>query len=131
MRSAFPFLLLAIPLFAQNSGSIGGTVTDPLGTPLANAPVQAKNVQTGNVYKATSTVNGRYMLADLPAGAYDLSVNVAGLTGFQRKDVAVEVAKTLPLEIKLAETTQLSTLGEDRLAIAADTRKHAPPSGPP
>jgi hypothetical protein len=33
-------------------------------------------------------------------------------------------------DIRLEETTQLSTLGEDTLAIQADAKKHAPPSGP-
>jgi hypothetical protein len=39
-------------------------------------------------------------------------------------------AKTISVDLRLEETSQLSTLGEDTLAIAADTKKHAPPSGP-
>ena len=39
-------------------------------------------------------------------------------------------AKTQQLDIRLEETTQLSTLGEDRLGIEADAKRHAPPSGP-
>ena len=130
MRSVFTLLLLSAGAFAQN-GTIAGTVSDPIGAPLGQATVQAKNVQTGTVYKATSSAAGRYSIADLPPGAYDISANVPGLTGFQRKNVAVEAAKAAALDIRLTETTQLSTLGEDRLAIAADTKKHTPPSGPP
>jgi hypothetical protein len=103
---------------------------DPVGVALANVPVQAKNAGTGAVFKATSTAKGSYSLADLPAGKYEVTVAIPGLKAFDRKDVAVLAAKTAPLDIRLEETTQLSTLGEDTLAIQADTKKHAPPSGP-
>ena len=116
---------------AQNDhGAIAGSVTDPLGAVLASAPVQAKNVTTGTVYKAASTPSGSYTLGDLPAGTYDISVNIPGLKGYEHKGVAVTAAKTSALNIRLEEGTQLSTLGEDPLAIAADLKSHAPPSGP-
>jgi hypothetical protein len=124
-------VLFTTTAFAQSDkGSIQGTVSDPLGAVLANAPVQAKNADTGAVYKATSTAKGTYSLADLPAGKYEITVAIPGLKNFSTKGVAVLAAKTEPLNIRLEETTQLSTLGEDTLAIQADAKKHAPPSGP-
>jgi hypothetical protein len=133
--SATCFVLLAslflTPVFGQSDkGAINGTVSNPVGVVLPNAPVQAKNADTGMVYKATSSATGSYTLADLPAGKYDLSVGIPGLKAFDRKGVAVSAAKTQQLDIRLEETTQLSTLGEDTLAITADAKKHAPPSGP-
>jgi hypothetical protein len=114
----------------SGTGAIQGTVADPVGAILANAPVQAKNTATGMVYKASSAATGSFSLADLPAGNYDVTVTIPGLKGFARKDVAVLAAKTQQLNIRLEETTQLGTLGEDTLAIAADAKKHNPPSGP-
>lgn len=125
------FVFLAATAFGQSDeGSIQGTVSDPGGALLANAPVQAKNAGTGTIYKATSTANGSYSIAGLPAGKYDITVAIGGLKGFTSKGVSVEAAKTQQLNIRMEETTQLGTLGEDRLAIAADALKHAPPSGP-
>jgi hypothetical protein len=123
------FFISAATVSAQN-GSIQGTVSDPVGASVAKAPVEAKNAATGKVYKAASTSTGGYSLMDLPAGKYDVMVNIPGLKGFMRKDVSVEAAKTEQLNIRLEEGTQLSTLGEDPLAIAADAKKHAPPTGP-
>jgi hypothetical protein len=121
--------MFAAAASAQN-GAIAGSVADPFGTARASAPVQAKSTATGRVYKASSTASGSYTLADLPAGTYDVSVTIPGLKGYERKGVAVAAAKTVPLNIKLEEGTQLSTLGEDPLAIAADQKSHHPPSGP-
>jgi hypothetical protein len=124
-------VLSTATVFAQSDkGSIQGKVFDPVGVALANTPVQAKNTVKGNVYKTTSSANGSYSLADLPPGPYEVMVTIPGLKGFDRKDVAVLAAKVSPLDIRLEETTQLSTLGEDTLAIQADAKKHAPPSGP-
>ena len=111
-------------------GAISGSVKDPFGGILANAPVQAKNAATGTVYKASSDKSGAYTVANLPAGKYDVSVAMPGLKGVSRKDVIIADAKTVSVDLRLEETSQLSTLGEDTLAIAADTKKHAPPSGP-
>jgi Carboxypeptidase regulatory-like domain len=125
------FVLLAETLLAQSDrGVIQGTVSNPVGAILANAPVQARNAETGAVLKSTSSATGSYTLADLAPGKYDISVAIGGLKPFERKGVGVLAGKTQQLDIRLEETTQLSTLGEDLLAIAADAKKHAPPSGP-
>jgi hypothetical protein len=135
MRSAkqllFGSVLIAAAAFAQSDkGTIAGTVSDPGSTKLAGASIQAKNVDTGGVYKASASAAGKYTIEGLPAGRYDLSVAVAGLRPYEQKGIRVEAAKTLSVDIRLQEGTQLSTLGEDALSIAADMRKHAPPSGP-
>ena len=127
-------LLCAISIasaFGQTGGgTISGVVSDPLGAPLARATVQAKNAGTGSVQKVTSSADGKYKLADLPAGEYDVSAAVPGLAGFLTKGVRVQAAQTATLDIRLREGTQLSTLGEDTAAITADQKMHAPPSGP-
>jgi hypothetical protein len=130
-RSAVFFVLFAATAFGQSDkGAIQGTVSDPVGAAQANAPVQAKNAESGKIYKATSTATGSYSLTDLPAGKYDVTVAIGGLKGFARNGVGVEAAKMQKLDIRLEEGTQLSTLGEDALGIAADAKKHAPPAGP-
>ena len=123
--------LLTVSANAQTDhGNITGLVADPGGAGFAGATVQAKNAQTGTVAKAVSAAGGKYTLADLPVGSYDISVAVGGVRPFERKGVAVQAAKTVELAIKLEESTQLSTLGEDPLAIVADRQRHHPPSGP-
>ena len=128
--SAFLFCFVAAAFGQSDQGAISGTVYDPLGAILAGASVQATNVKTGTVTRAASSANGKYSLSALPAGAYDISANMPGLKGVDRKNVSVQAGKTASLDLRLEETTQLSTLGEDPLAIAADIKKHKPPTGP-
>jgi hypothetical protein len=109
---------------------IAGTVSDPFGNPLPDAPIQAKDTATGTIYKAAISASGAYSLKDLPTGSYDLSINIPGLKPWELKAFAVAVSRPATLNIKLEATTQLSTLGEDAVTLAADAKRHAPPSGP-
>jgi hypothetical protein len=136
MRTIIIASLFAALSFCQSSfgqsdrGSISGLVQDPWGAALAVATVEAKNVATGSVSKAPSSAAGKYTLADLAAGVYDISVTVPAVRPFEKKGVTVAAAQALELNIKLQEGTQLSTLGEDTLGNLADRKRHNPPAGP-
>src|ERR1700734_1364740 len=132
LRLSLILCLAGIAAWAQTAapaGSITGTLLDSIGDPIDNNAVQAKNAQSGAIFKATTSAAGKYTLADLPPGNYEISVSVPGLRAFQ-KGVAVQASQTASLDIRLGDTTQLNTLGEDRFRIAADLKRHAPPSGP-
>jgi hypothetical protein len=125
--------LLALPLMAfgqERAGTISGTARDPVGEPVVGASVQATNIATGTVYRSTSSKQGAYTLADLPPATYVVSLSVPGVTPFTLRNVIVSEGSTARVDIDLKEGTQLSTLGEDPLAIAADQKRHHPPSGP-
>jgi Carboxypeptidase regulatory-like domain len=127
----FGLFLVALSAFGQTgTGTISGTVKDPVGGIVAGASVQATNNSTDTVHKSTSSKEGEYTLADLPAGSYDVSVTLPGVAPFALKNVAVSAGNTARVDINLKEGSQLSTLGEDPLAIAADQKRHQPPSGP-
>jgi Carboxypeptidase regulatory-like domain len=127
----FITLIFGAIAFGQNDrGTIAGVVRDPWGVGLTEATVQAKNTQTGAMVKGVSGAGGKYTITDVAAGDYDVSVTVPAIRPFEKKGVAVTAAKTLELNIKLEETTQLSTLGEDSLGAIADRKRHNPPSGP-
>jgi carboxypeptidase family protein len=44
---------------------------------VANAPVEARNVETGAAYPAANSASGNYTLSQLPAGTYEISVSVS------------------------------------------------------
>ena len=119
----------AMPAFCQ-TGSIAGSVKDPIGRTGAGVTVQATNVATSTVYKATSSPQGAYTVADLPPGAYNISATMPGVAAFALKNVTVTAGGAARVDVQFKEGTQLSTLGEDTLAIAADQQRHHPPSGP-
>jgi hypothetical protein len=124
------FLVSAIAFGQANTGAINGIVKDPVGAIIAGAAVQATNASTSTVYKATSSSDGAYALTDLPGGAYDVALAMPGVAPFAQKGVTVSPGSSARVDIDLKEGSQLSTLGEDPLAIAADLKRHHPPSGP-
>jgi hypothetical protein len=121
---------VSIAQSATPTGSITGTLFDSIGDPVDNNVVQAKNTESGVVFKATTSAKGKYTLGDLPPGTYDISGSAPGLTAVEKKGIAVQASETVSLDLRLGDTTQLNTLGEDRYRITADTKRHAPPSGP-
>ena len=127
----FGLFVVSLTAFGQgDKGAISGNVKDPVGGIVAGASVQATNASTGTVYKSISSKDGVYTLADLPAGSYDVSLTLPGVAPFSLKNIAVSAGNTARVDINLKEGSQLSTLGEDPLAIAADQKRHHPPSGP-
>jgi hypothetical protein len=114
-------LIISMLAFGQGDrGAIAGTVSDPAGAIVAKATVQAKSVETGMVYKAVTLGTGKYKLGELPAGQYEITVAVPGLRVYEQKNIRVQAAKESPVDIRLQEGTQLSSLGVDTLAFAAD-----------
>lgn len=123
--------LFAAAAFGQLApGGIEGKVLDPIGAPVGNATVQVKNTINGKLFRVSSAGTGSYSLRNLPAGRYEIIVAEPGFKAFDKKNVTVEAAKTETLDIQLEDTTQLATLGEDRLAIEAAARRHKAPAGP-
>jgi hypothetical protein len=125
----FALLFLAGAAFAQNAGTMSGTVVDLAGEKVANAPIQITNVATHVVYRATSSDLGAYTLAQLPAGAYDVTVTALGYNPYAQKNVTVAAGQTLRLDIHLFDY-QLGTLGDGPEFRKDQLSPHATPSGP-
>jgi len=78
MRWLMLLVSLAVNVSAQQvgTGTIAGTITDPDGRAVPRILVQAANVKTKAVYRATSSAAGDYSIAQLPAGTYQLTTPV-------------------------------------------------------
>ena len=132
--------MFALAAFAQSDrGTITGTIADPAGAVVANAPVQARNVETGAVYQAASSTTGNYTLSQLPTGTYEITVSVPGFKKFVRSDLLLPVAQTLRIDVVLevgantesVTVTEASPLlktesGELSHNVATDTMDNLP-----
>jgi hypothetical protein len=130
MRLLTSFVCLLGLAWAQTgTGVLTGTVTDPDGTGLPTAPIQAKNVATGRVYNTAAVAQGSYTLSKLPAGTYDVTVPPIGFTfpKYESKGVVVKASQTARLDIHLVWGGNLGTPGDDFSLI---TRTRLPPAGP-
>src|ERR1041384_4550739 len=126
-------LFLAAAAFAQATsamtGAISGTVVDLGGDVVANAPIQATNVATKTRYAAVSSATGAYTIAQLPAGAYEVSAAVPGFNPYSQQNVVVAAGQSLRFDIRLIDF-QLGTLGDGREFRISQLTPHATPSGP-
>jgi hypothetical protein len=129
MNRLFVLILSSAALFAQDRGALTGTVLDLSGDTVAQAPIQAINTSTRAVYKSESSDRGSYTLAGLPAGLYDVSVEVPGFNPYSRKNVNVTAGQASRLDIHLLDY-QLNTLGDGREFRIDQTMPHATPAGP-
>src|SRR5712691_9132951 len=99
---AITFFAFALLGFAQGErGTITGTVSDPAGAVVAGAPIQAKNVENGSLYDASTTSTGNYTLSQLPVGTYEVMVTVPGFKRYTRSNLVVQVAAIIRVDIAL------------------------------
>jgi len=105
MRTLSVFLTLslcAVGLLAQTDrGTITGTVSDPVGAVVANAPIEVKNTQTGATYQVATSDTGNYTLPQMPIGVYEITVAVAGFKKFVRQNVTVQATQTVRVDVTL------------------------------
>ncbi len=126
-----------LALFAASglaqSGSIAGTVTDPDGSGISTARVEAKNSATGRIYAAMTSAKGAYSIDRLPAGTYDITVPPIGFTfnRYVQKAVAVKAGETAHADIHLPWGGNLGTPGDDisLLSPTKGTAKGPAPRG--
>src|SRR5580658_3849077 len=94
-------LLCAGLAMAQSAGTVTGTVSDPAAAVVAGAPVEAKNTNTGLVYKTATSGTGNYTIAELPAGTYEVSVVAPGFKKELRPGVEVVAQTTFRVDFTL------------------------------
>ena len=95
-------LCSTLAVFGQSDrGTITGTIADPAGAVVPNAPIEAKNTATGAGFQAASSDTGNYTLPQLPVGTYEISVAVAGFKKYVRQNITVGTAQTVRVDIAL------------------------------
>jgi hypothetical protein len=96
------FLLLisvfAVPLFAQNSGTIQGTVVDSAGAVIAGASVQAIDQAKADVVRETkSGADGLFVLQPLEPSVYTVAVRATGMKELRKTDVHLDPSQIVDL----------------------------------
>src|SRR4029079_5815038 len=92
---------LSAVAFAQSTttGAIGGVVQNPNKEVVPGASVTVKNTGTNKEDSATTDDTGRFKVANLQPGTYDLTVNSSGFSPITQQNVIVEIGRETNLEI--------------------------------
>ena len=102
-------------LFAQQSGLINGSVTDPGGGSVSNAQVTLTRIGQGTVLHVTSNGTGEYAFPALEAGTYSLQVSAPGFEEFEAAGIVLRVSRTERVDAKLtvgSVNTKVEVSGE-------------------
>ncbi len=105
-----------MPGFAQPStGVLSGTVADQQGGVLPGATIVVTQSSSSATYEATTRDDGRYVLADLPAGGpYVVKVVIGGFQTQERGDVRVAAGDEQQVDFRL----QLEAVAENVTVMA-------------
>lgn len=102
----------AVGAYAQSTteGGISGTVTDATGAVLPATTVTVTSEGTGVASTVQTDSTGRYLIAHLQPGVYDLSINAPGFSAFRETNIVVEVGVATPVAVKLELASQTQSV---------------------
>src|SRR5438876_4879950 len=94
-------MVLSTSLFAQDTASITGTVTDPSGAAVKGAQVRVSSPDRGIDHTVPTNDSGDYLVAGLPPGPVDVAVTAQGFKKLEAKGVILRVGQKARADVAL------------------------------
>lgn len=109
------FTMLPVAFSQEYRGAVLGRIVDPSGAPIANAGIQAVNVDTGVTIRSTSNEVGNYQIPFLVPGNYTILVEQVSFRRVERKGIRVATNSqvTLDFSLELGATSETVTVTGD------------------
>ena len=104
LGALFLSLVVAQVVFAGTSGKLSGRVLDKRKQPLSGVNVALPAARLG----AATDADGRYAIIGIPAGTYEVKVNLLGYGPVLVKDVLVSADNTTSLDVEMTEMTVMT-----------------------
>ena len=101
----------SVPGFSQmNTGEIDGIVRDPSGAVVVDASIEAVEAGTQLKYATKTNTSGEYLLAQLPVGQYNLTVNAQGFKQIVQRNLDLHAGERLRQAFSLELGAQSETV---------------------
>lgn len=113
-------LLFAAQALAQDA-TIVGTVTDPSGAAVPNAPITITNIETGLARTLNTGSDGQYVAPGLHVGHYDLSVKASGFKVAEQKGLVLAIGDRTRIDFKLQVGSASEQVTVEANAVAVQT----------
>jgi len=126
-RIATLYALAVAAAWAQSDtgkATLEGRVLDPSGNTIPNVEVSARATQTGLQRKVSTDAEGKFRLAALQVGSYDLEATAAGFAAARLDRVELLVGQTRSVNIVLtlaSVSTQVNVETGAEIVNQADT----------
>src|SRR6266536_4378929 len=101
LRRICPLFVVCATVFAQNSGTVTGIITDPSQANLPGVSLSLTNEETGVTERAASNAQGEYTFPLLQPGRYRLVVEAKGFRPYTRTGIVLESARVSRLDIRM------------------------------
>jgi hypothetical protein len=112
----------ALTAAGQTSGTLSGRAIDASGAVVPGVTISARHLERG-VERATVTdAGGRFVMAALPIGVYDVRAELAGFKSVVRPGVALTVGEAVVLEFSLEVGALTEAVSVSGTAPAVNTR---------
>ena len=109
-------LMLSIGIcFAQDRGTISGTITDAAGASVPAASVKVINPSTGLTQTTSTSSDGTFNFLYLPVGKYTVTAEKPGFRTAEATGIVVNVTTTVKVDLQL-EVGQV----QDRIEVTAE-----------
>lgn len=109
-------------LLAQSDlGRISGFVKDPSGATVPNAKVTIRNNATAVERQATTNESGYYVITNVPAGLYTMTVEAPGFQKFESKENKLDPAADLVIDAALVVGAANQTVEVSSSAVQLQT----------
>jgi hypothetical protein len=110
----FAIVLSSAMLYAQTGGTISGVVQDESAAAIPGATVTVTNTATGILRTTVSDEGGRYRVAGLIPGAYEVQVELQGFQTAVRKGLTLNIGS----EIEIPMVLKAGTI-EEKIEVTA------------
>lgn len=103
--------------------TVTGTIVDATGAVMANAPVEIRNRDNGQVFRSASSETGNYTVSQLSIGDYDLTVTVTGFKTYTHTNFHLAAAQTMREDVTLevGQTTESVTVTAEASLLKTET----------
>jgi hypothetical protein len=103
-------------------GSLTGDVTDPQGARIANAAVEALEVNTSVVLKATTNESGIYRFATVLPGTYKVTITATGFAKqvYEKVTVSVNTVQRVDAQLTMAKINESVTVTAEAPLLQTD-----------
>lgn len=119
------FFTGALPVLAQNVGTVSGIVRDAQGLAVPGASVSLVNRVSQTSQDTVSDAEGKYTLSNIPFGIYVLSAALSGFAPAQQVlDIHSTVAMEADLQLRIGAVNETVQVSADALLETSSTGSH-------
>src|SRR6266571_2067454 len=102
-------------------GKISGFVKDPSGATVPNAKITVRSNNGGVERQAATNESGYYVITNVPAGLYTMTVEASGFQKFESKDNKLDPAADLVIDASLTVGVASQTVEVSAAAVTLQT----------